>query len=62
MIRVRQAAGRVIRSETDRGLVLLLDSRFASASYIGLFPSEWMKAEPACTPEEIAQRLREFWG
>ena len=38
MNRVLQATGRVIRSETDRGGVLLIDSRFRRPLYRGLFP------------------------
>ena len=41
MNKVLQAAGRVIRSETDEGSVLLIDSRFASAKYRALFPEHW---------------------
>lgn len=39
--RVLQAAGRVIRTKTDRGFVILIDSRFASARYRRLFPTWW---------------------
>lgn len=39
--KVVQAAGRVIRSETDRGVVILIDSRFTSKKYLSLFPSFW---------------------
>jgi Rad3-related DNA helicase len=38
---VLQAVGRVIRSETDRGVVLLIDSRFGEARYRRLFPAWW---------------------
>ena len=38
MNRVLQAAGRVIRSETDRGVVLLVDTRFMEPGYRRLFP------------------------
>lgn len=41
MTRVIQAAGRVIRNETDRGAVLLIDRRFALAEYRELFPPHW---------------------
>lgn len=41
MNRVLQAAGRVIRSETDQGAVLLVDSRFSTPPYAGLFPPHW---------------------
>jgi len=39
--RVLQAAGRVIRSETDQGLVLLMDLRYSWAQYKHLLPVEW---------------------
>ncbi|HIG30315.1 MAG TPA: ATP-dependent DNA helicase [Verrucomicrobiales bacterium] len=39
--RVIQAAGRVIRSESDKGTILLIDDRFASAAYRSLFPAWW---------------------
>lgn len=41
MNKVLQAAGRVIRSENDRGIVALLDERFLQRSYTELFPREW---------------------
>jgi DNA excision repair protein ERCC-2 len=41
MNRVLQAVGRVIRSETDRGVVLLIDSRFGEVRYRRLFPAWW---------------------
>lgn len=39
--RVQQAAGRVIRSESDRGFVLLVDDRYKRPDYEALFPAEW---------------------
>ena len=41
MNKVLQAAGRVIRTETDTGVVVLIDSRYATAQYRGLFPAHW---------------------
>jgi DNA excision repair protein ERCC-2 len=41
MNRVLQAVGRVIRSDTDRGVVLLIDTRFNETRYRRLFPSWW---------------------
>ena len=40
--KVLQAAGRLIRSETDTGLILLIDSRYERADYHMLFPNEWV--------------------
>ncbi len=41
MSRVVQAAGRVIRSRTDRGFVILADSRFLNRRYAALLPDHW---------------------
>lgn len=41
MQKVLQAAGRVIRSETDRGVVLLLDDRYTQPEYEAMLPDEW---------------------
>ena len=41
MQKVLQAAGRVIRSENDKGMILLLDDRYFDEEYIALFPPEW---------------------
>ena len=42
MNKVMQAAGRVIRTEQDRGTLLLIDDRFTSNKYIDLMPYEWL--------------------
>lgn len=41
MNKVLQAGGRLIRSEQDRGLLLLVDDRYRQAHYAGLLPDEW---------------------
>ncbi|MCP4156358.1 MAG: ATP-dependent DNA helicase [bacterium] len=41
MTRVFQAAGRVIRTDTDRGTVLLIGTRFSAQQYRSLFPRHW---------------------
>ncbi len=60
MNRALQATGRVIRSETDRGVVLLIDARFREPRYRRLFPAWW---RPACVgnTSEIQEALRRFW-
>lgn len=60
MNKVLQAAGRVIRTERDRGVVLLIDDRFASPSYRALFPAHWAHAR-CTTPERLPQQLADFW-
>ena len=41
MNKVLQAAGRVIRTQKDRGIILLLDERFCQRENLSLFPEEW---------------------
>lgn len=41
MNKVLQAAGRVIRTETDSGIVLLIDNRFTTKKYLEMFPNHW---------------------
>jgi len=59
MNKVLQAAGRVIRTEEDRGLILLLDDRFLTNSYRCLFPAEW-EPEPV-TIDTITKQAKAFW-
>ena len=59
--RVLQAVGRVIRSEKDRGVVLLIDDRFGQRGYRALFPG-WWQPRMVRSKAEIAGRAREFWG
>jgi DNA excision repair protein ERCC-2 len=61
MNRVLQAAGRVIRSESDRGAILLVDERFSQARYRSLLPAEW---RPVVVADEAALRetLTTFWS
>jgi len=60
MNRVLQATGRVIRSETDRGVVLLIDTRFAEPRYARLFPPDWRPLRVS-TAEDIRAAARAFW-
>ena len=60
MNKVLLAAGRVIRGEKDRGVVLLIDSRFATHRYRQMFPRHWQGWQPMC-PETQARQLGQFW-
>ena len=60
MTRVLQAVGRVIRSETDRGAVLLIDRRYSLPHYSELFPREW-EVTNVRGADDLTERLREFW-
>jgi DNA excision repair protein ERCC-2 len=61
MNRVLQAIGRVIRSETDRGVVLLIDTRFAETRYRRLFPA-WWQARRVRTTAQIKAAVESFWS
>ena len=39
--KIQQGAGRVIRTESDKGRVLLIDDRYATDKYSSLIPREW---------------------
>jgi DNA excision repair protein ERCC-2 len=58
--RVVQAAGRLIRSESDRGVVLLLDARWRDPAYARLLPEHW-SVETVNGPVEISRAAAEFW-
>ena len=60
MNRVLQATGRVIRSETDRGVVLLIDARFKEQRYRRLFPYWWQPIRVRSV-SQVQQALRQFW-
>ena len=62
MNRVLQAAGRVIRSERDRGVVLLIDQRFGHAHYRRLFPRHWQQPQPRRSVGEIGDAVHSFWA
>ena len=61
MNKVLQAAGRVIRSMDDRGVVLFLDDRFSLPAYRRLFPPHWNHTVTANNEQELTQILSEFW-
>jgi len=59
--KVQQAAGRVIRTENDRGFVLLIDDRYETPAYISLFPQEWQPVTVS-DPDEVSSFLTDFWA
>ncbi|WP_010248936.1 ATP-dependent DNA helicase [Acetivibrio cellulolyticus] len=61
MNKVMQAAGRVIRSETDKGIILLIDERFTNRSYLNLFPKEWFPYARVVKTNDIIKYVTEFW-
>ncbi|NLX62518.1 MAG: ATP-dependent DNA helicase [Tissierellia bacterium] len=62
MNKVLQAAGRVIRSEKDKGALLLIDERFTNHRYLRLFPREWMDFKRVKREKDIAMYLNIFWN
>lgn len=60
MNKVLQAAGRVIRTQEDTGVVALLDDRFLNSSYRGLFPREWSNYR-VVDQKSMKNALAEFW-
>lgn len=60
MNKVLQAAGRVIRTAEDFGIVALLDERFLSPAYQRLFPREWREYE-VVTVDQIGRKVERFW-
>lgn len=58
--RVLQAAGRVIRSEADRGVVLLIDSRYGRRDYGGFFPAHWQVCR-VLSRDRLTRALSRFW-
>ena len=60
MNKVLQSAGRVIRTDEDEGVILLLDERFAKPAYRRMFPAEWGNP-PDCTLQTVQKKLELFW-
>jgi DNA excision repair protein ERCC-2 len=61
MNKVMQAVGRVIRTETDKGLVLLIDERFSEMRYKKLFPKEWEGALRVKDINTAEDSIKKFW-
>ena len=58
--KVMQAAGRVIRTEEDRGLILLIDDRYRQLSYQKLLPQDWFPLTRV-NGDTITDVLNDFW-
>ncbi len=61
MNKVQQSAGRVIRTEQDKGVIALLDDRFMQRQYQSCFPREWSSFD-MCTLETVGMAIDEFWN
>ena len=62
MNRVLQAAGRVIRTEKDKGIVVLLDDRYATPLYRDMMPPHWSHIKFADSSASLADIVRRFWA
>jgi len=60
-IRVMQATGRLIRTETDRGVAVLIDERFSQSSYRNMYPQEWKHYKNIGDHETLKALLFTFW-
>ena len=60
MNKVLQAAGRVIRTHEDEGVILLLDDRFLRRDYLELFPREWEHYH-LVNRNNVSQCIADFW-
>ena len=58
--RVQQTVGRVIRTESDRGVVVLVDDRFSQRVYRDLYPEHW-KIQRVTNLEDAESKLKQFW-
>ena len=58
--KVLQAAGRVIRTTEDTGVILLLDERFWQREYDLLYPREWNDRKP-CNIANVGKLVADFW-
>ena len=62
MNRVFQAAGRVIRREDDRGVIVLIDDRFDDPIYRKSLPKLWEGVKFIGDSKTLNQELTEFWS
>ncbi|MBO0453856.1 helicase C-terminal domain-containing protein [Candidatus Enterococcus murrayae] len=61
MNKVIQAAGRVIRTMEDQGIILLLDQRYTNPHYQNLLPTSWSDRRVVYGPAEVERAATDFW-
>lgn len=61
MIKVLQAAGRCIRTDDDKGVILLLDKRYSQRRYQSLFPYEWYPNFRVRKSDDVKTLCEKFW-
>ena len=62
MIKILQAAGRVIRSEDDRGVAVLIDDRYRDPNVRRLFPAHWKNIHYIGDSYSLSKYLSDFWN
>jgi Rad3-related DNA helicase len=63
MTRVVQAAGRLIRSADDRGVIVLICRRFLRPPYVTMLPADWTGGKPSgLRADDPAAAVREFFA
>ncbi|WP_343064188.1 helicase C-terminal domain-containing protein [Alkalicella caledoniensis] len=60
--KVLQGVGRVIRTENDEGVILLMDKRYGDFRYRKLFPTHWQSLEYISNSKQLTEKLDKFWG
>jgi len=58
MMKVIQAAGKVFRTNTDRGFVMLIGHRFSTPYYNNVLPGDWIIEQPT----DLIKRIQTFWA
>jgi len=62
MAKAVQAAGRVIRSESDKGIIVLMDNRFLHANFSRCMPKDWFENDPKeIVSQSILEDINLFW-
>jgi len=63
MTRVVQAAGRLIRSAEDRGVIVLVCRRFLQQPYVSLLPEDWTQGDPRTLKlPHLPEAIRRFFA
>ncbi|KAF5058020.1 hypothetical protein DSECCO2_350730 [anaerobic digester metagenome] len=59
--KILQSAGRVIRTENDKGVVMLIDSRLCQSTYLKLFPDHWRHYKKTMSFDHAQEDINLFW-
>ena len=59
--KVMQAVGRLIRTENDKGIALLIDDRYCAPPYSSVFENEWNDYEVIMNTDELKEIIQKFW-